>query len=924
MIAPLLLTIVIAAPAVVADSGDSPVSVAVRESSADGIVVSYGVLDYSTETVVIDGAAYERVLLGDESPIEQLGTPDLANVCRSVIIPDDAEMELRVIAAEYSEITEIDVAPSKGPLPRTIDPATVPYAFGKAYETDAFFPGPIASLREPYILRDYRGVVIDLNPLQYNPVTRTLRVYSSVTIELVPVGPAQVNALTQRPAKQHISFDQICAQHFINYDANVRYAQLDETGDMLIICYDSWLSNIQPLVDHKNAIGINTTAVGVSTIGNNSTSIKSYIQNVYNTSDLAFVLLVGDYTQVATPSASGGASDPSYSKLAGSDDYPDIFVGRFSAESSAQVDTQVLRTIEYEELPATQQDWFWKATCIASAEGGGSLGDDGESDIQHSNNMRTDLLNHGYTQVDQIFDPGVSAAQVSASVNAGRGLITYVGHGSTTAWSTTGFSVTNVNALTNNNMLPFIFDVACVNGDFDGYTCFAEAWMRATNGTEPTGAIGIYASSINQSWNSPMCAQDECVDLLCAEEYVTFGALCYGGSCQMMDEYGSDGINMFNTWHVFGDPSLRVVGTAQPAPLTMTLPDGTPDYVDPGTATPITVQIVDGAELYVSGSGTLYYRASAGDGFQAYSLSALGGDLYQATLPPAACGDSPEFYFSAGGDGGSTVLSPADAPTTAYTTQVGTLTIFAQHDFESDQGWIVGDPGDTATTGVWGRMAPQATDAQPGNDVSANGTMCYVTDGNAGSGVGSYDVDGGHTTLFSPVFDLSDTGDAVISYYRWYCNDAGSTPNTDTFYIDISNDSGASWVSVETVGPTGSETAGGWYYHEFNVADFVTPTAQIQMRFIAGDEGDGSIVEAALDEFAITALSCEYTQQLGDLNCDGAADVFDVDAFVLAVTSAPEYAIAHPDCNISLADCNEDGYVDVFDISAFVALITGN
>ena len=59
-----------------------------------------------------------------------------------------------------------------------------------------------------------------------------------------------------------------------------------------------------------------------------------------------------------------------------------------------------------------------------------------------------------------------------------------------------------------------------------------------------------------------MCAQDETVDLLLDEAYFSFGALCFAGSCQMMDEYGYDGVEMYDTWHVFGDPSVRVYGTA--------------------------------------------------------------------------------------------------------------------------------------------------------------------------------------------------------------------------------------------------------------------------------------------------------------------------------------------------------------------------
>jgi hypothetical protein len=62
----------------------------------------------------------------------------------------------------------------------------------------------------------------------------------------------------------------------------------------------------------------------------------------------------------------------------------------------------------------------------------------------------------------------------------------------------------------------------------------------------------------------------------------------------------------------------------------------------------------------------------------------------------------------------------------------------------------------------------------------------------------------------------------------------------------------------------------------------------------------------------------------GDLNCDNIVNVFDVDAFVLALTDADAYAAAYPDCSRTLADANHDGAVTGFDIDAFVQLMTGD
>ena len=904
-----LCTGLLLAAAVQADTRNVPVAVSVQPDTPGCIVLRYELAGYTDEPVTIGGEQHSHLGLAGEPSIQVAGAPDLPRIARSVIIPDDAEMAVRIVAQRYYEVEDVSVAPSKGVLLRTVDPESVPYIFGDVYQQDAFYPGELVRLRQPYIMRDYRGVVVELNPLRYNPVTRTLRVYTDVTLEVISVGTSDVNVLTRRPAEISRAFHQIYSRHFLNYDSGLRYDPLDETGDLLIICHDAWLANVQPLVDHKNAIGINTTAIGVSTIGNNSNSIKSHIQDVYDNSDLAFVLLVGDGSEVDTPYAAGGSSDPSYALLAGGDNYPDILVGRFSAQSAGQVDTQVLRTIEYEELPATEETWFKQGTGIASNQGPGH---NGEYDDEHIDLIRDDLLAYGYTVVDQIYDPYGTASQVSNALNAGRGIVNYCGHGSRTSWVSTGFSNSHVDSLVNDNMLPFIVSVACVNGQFDGYTCFAEAWLRATHGSEPTGAIAVYMSSVNQSWDPPMTAQDESVDLLVGEAYFSFGALCFAGSCRMMDYHGSAGVEMFLTWHVFGDPSVRVYGTAEPPMLTITLPDGAPEYLAPGEPTAITVQIVDGVESYAPGTGTIHHRFDGG-AYQADPVTPLGGDLYEAVLPAAACDATPEFYFSATGDGGTTVYLPADAPGSCYAAVVGVPAVVVDDDIEDDLGWTVGAPDDDAATGIWNRMDPEGTEAQPEDDHTSDGTICWVTDGYAGDGLGANDVDDGKTTLFTPTFDLSDVSDPTVNYWRWYSNDTGAAPNADVFEVDISNDGGTSWVNVETVGPSGPGTSGGWFYYEFRLADVITPTTEVKLRFVASDEGSGSLVEAAVDDFRIDDFACEDPNPcFGDLDGDNDIDLADLSALLANYgTSGAGYEDG---------DLDGDGDVDLADLSALLAV----
>jgi choice-of-anchor B domain-containing protein len=229
---------------------------------------------------------------------------------------------------------------------------------------------------------------------------------------------------------------------------------------------------------------------------------------------------------------------------------------------------------------------------------------------------------------------------------------------------------------------------------------------------------------------------------------------------------------------------------------------------------------------------------------------------WSADTPPAPCGATVRAYFTATTAQGDTATFPAGAPADTLTFDVADaiLELFAD-DFSTNTGWAVGAAGDNATSGIWTRVVPVGTAAQPGTAVE--GDRCYVTGQHTGGGVGSNDIDGGRTTLTTPVLDLSQANEsATISYWRWFSNSAGASPFEDVFRIDISNNNGQTWTNVETVGPTG-EVSGGWFQHSFRPADLLPLTAQMRMRFVAADEGSGSVVEAAIDAFRIETLLCE-------------------------------------------------------------------
>ena len=614
-----------------ADETGELVGVDVINQSTETITLDYQLSGFVLDQVTIDGQTYYQVNLGNESKMLTAGSPELPDVSRSVIIPDQLAMRARVVDASYQEFSDIDVVPSKGNLTRDIDPTSVPYEFGSVYQQDGYYPGELVEQGDPYILRDYRGMVLTINPIQYNPATHTLRVYESVQIEIEPMGVGSINTInraTGTPDHCHPEFDKLYASHFINYQGGfARYAPIDEIGEMIVIALDAYGSAMQPLVDWRNQMGIPTTLFLKSEVGSSATEIDAFIQNYFDSHDLAFVLLVGNSADIPSYQNGGAPADPVYALVAGSDNYPDIFVGRFAADNISQVALQVEKTVEYEFLAQEAVTWYHKGIGIGSEQGAG-IGDDGEADWQHIDNIRADLLNFTYTEVDQLYAIyGATAAQVANAVNEGRSFINYCGHGSTTSWSTTGFSVAHINALTNFDKLPFIVSVACVNGAFQHTgTCFAEAWMWAEQAGYNTGAIGIYASTVNMSWAPPMSSQDETTDLLVAEEKRAWGTLCFSGSCQMIDDYGSSGISEFKNWHVFGDPALRV-RTDEPAELAVTYDE----VIEPAATTyPVTVTGVAGALCGLSNNGE--YLGSAFTDASGYAEIVVVGDLPEDTV----------------------------------------------------------------------------------------------------------------------------------------------------------------------------------------------------------------------------------------------------------------------------------------------------
>ena len=338
------------------------------------------------------------------------------------------------------------------------------------------------------------------------------------------------------------------------------------------------------------------------------------------------------------------------------------------------------------------------------------------------------------------------------------------------------------------------------------------------------------------------------------------------------------------------------IGNYKPV-LVLEYPNGHPDLIDPNGDTRVAINVQSGTSDPSDNGGLLHWNV--GSGWQQSELISASTSDYEAVFPAFDCGASVDWFISFASVDGNVVLSPEDAPSDTWNGAAysGTEVTF-DDDFQSDQGWSVDA---SAGTGNWERGVPSTGGVRCDAPTDADGSgMCYVTGNSTDE-----DVDDGTTTLYSPVMDASEA--PVLSYSRWYNNGApcnGADPQNDYFYVDISDDGGASWMNLETVGPI-NESSGGWYFveHDLSSVSGFEPSANFMVRFACGDLSSGSVIEAAVDGVELSDDYCDEVFCDGDVNNDGNVSVTDL----LMI-------IADWGSNNPVSDVDGDGIVAVGDL----------
>ena len=253
------------------------------------------------EPAKLAGGTYTRLSGQDLGSDAIPGQPELPFLSRDVQIPFKATYSLEITSSKYPEVKLADLGlpeqiyPAQIPQTKSgpVPPVTAPDA--AAYATNGFLPAQPVATGADYIQRGRRGLSILLHPVQYNPATGTLRIYSQIKVTLHLNGGDA--ALTRQMAERYASpeFEALQAATLLNYGLpGAEAAKLDDTPPgYLIITADVYAAGLAPFVTLKQAQGFTVTLATLSQTGTTNNRHQDLYPEFLQCQPLAGLLAAG-------------------------------------------------------------------------------------------------------------------------------------------------------------------------------------------------------------------------------------------------------------------------------------------------------------------------------------------------------------------------------------------------------------------------------------------------------------------------------------------------------------------------------------------------------------------------------------------------------------------------------------------------------
>ncbi|TWT40424.1 hypothetical protein RAS1_41330 [Phycisphaerae bacterium RAS1] len=230
---------------------------------------------------------------------------------------------------------------------------------------------------------------------------------------------------------------------------------------------------------------------------------------------------------------------------------------------------------------------------------------------------------------------------------------------------------------------------------------------------------------------------------------------------------------------------------------------------------------------------------------------------------------------------------------------------------------------------------PNLTDMNGGDLISQNGLV--VNTGKVLRGQGDIDVFNGTLSIFGTIEPANDDnfneiygGLGALDVAGAYTQGAGGH-----YFCELAGYNNEFQQLVDFIDVSGLATLNGTL-HLSLINGYIPQLGDIfnVMRY-GSRSGTFATIDAQCLRPLGLKLSVVYTavnvqvhvvadSTLGDMNCDCATNVLDINFFVLALSDPAAYEAMFPNCDITFGDINGDGFVNVLDINAFVTLLAGS
>lgn len=521
--------------------------------------IGFDLPDYESKTIRHLGQDFVQPELMTKGTIVNDGEPYLPSVTTFYAVEPGKTYTANITITQSEVIENMDIIPFHGWDKESVDPETPLTRNTSVYTNDQLFPYELVQVSDPIIMRELTMVKVTLTPFQYNPVTRELHVIHSADISIESNGETEAGFMPETRSK---AFEPLYKSMVVNYNDFSRDGVSYQRPSILYVIpsnIGNLMSTIELLMDWKHRLGYEVNYVNSSNVVNNTTNLKNYIEDAYESWDNPpeFVTIFGDAngtydipTFYENWSGYSGEGDHPYSQLEGSDIFPEVFLGRMSFSTQSHLNTIVGKILNYEASPYMGEDWFTRACLV------GDPSTSGISCVITNEHINEILDLSGFTDVNTIYS-GSFPSQMVNGINDGVSFFNYRGY-----YGVSGFTSSNVNSTSNGFMLPVATVITCGTGSFAGDS-IVESFLRAGTASNPKGAV----ASIGTATTGTHTMFNNLVDMgfyygTFIDNIETAGAALMQGKLYLAKGYPTNPnnyVSIFTHWNtLMGDASLQM------------------------------------------------------------------------------------------------------------------------------------------------------------------------------------------------------------------------------------------------------------------------------------------------------------------------------------------------------------------------------